>query len=116
MLKEFIAEQKFHETITPSLARDVEHVTIWSDLPAFTLSPNVSKTFSDDPALIHDLCSDILERLGSSELYVIGLNIQSEQTAEGSRIKAFLLRTADHNYVFKVRPVFSRFHGIHVSE
>ena len=31
----FIAEQGFHESITPSLRQDVEHVTPWTDLPHF---------------------------------------------------------------------------------
>ncbi|KAF8223904.1 hypothetical protein L208DRAFT_1314804 [Tricholoma matsutake] len=29
------SEQRFHETITPSLTQDVEHITLFTDLPPF---------------------------------------------------------------------------------
>jgi len=95
------AEQKFHETITPSLAQGVEHLTPWSNLPAFTLQ-DVNTNCTSDPFTMDSICSDILEQVQlDSRLMVIAITIQ---LSSDRKVKAIQIRKGDGNIVFNVSP------------
>lgn len=97
------AEQKFHETITPSLSQGVEHLTLWSNLPAFALQ-DVNTECTSDPFTIESICSDILEQaqLMDTRLMVIAIAIQ---LSSDRKVKAMQFRTDDRNIVFNVSSI-----------
>jgi len=100
-------EQGFHESITPSLKQDVEHVTPWTDLPLFESAPGTSCQFTDDTLVMHDLCSDILEQVTKMplSLYLIGVGVHllsASATGELSTVQAIQIRTQDQNLIFRV--------------
>jgi hypothetical protein len=96
-----LAEQKFHETITPSLAQGVEHLTLWSNLPAFVLPEVVKTTYTNDTFTMESICSDILEevQLIDSRLMVIAIAVQ---LSSDRKVKAIQIRKDDCNIVFNV--------------
>jgi hypothetical protein len=107
----FAAEQGFHESITPSLKQDVEHVTPWTDLPCFECAPSTSCQFTDDSLVMHDLCSDILEQVANMplSLYVIGVGVQLSapatttcSTTDELSVRAIQILTQDQNLIFQV--------------
>lgn len=103
----FAAEQGFHESITPSLKQDVEHVTPWMDLPSFECAPATSCQFTDDTLVMHDLCSDILGQVTNMplSLYVIAIGVQlssAPATGQLSGVQAIQLQTQDQNLIFQV--------------
>jgi len=107
------AEQAFHEDITPSLKSDVEHVTLFTDLPLFQYpDDSVPTQFTDDTFLMDSLCDEILEKVNAaaSQLHVIALAVQSSSSA----IHAIQLRTDQYNIVFRVCHIFSS-HGLRYS-
>lgn len=98
-----LAEQKFHETITPSLAQGVEHLTLWSNLPAFVL-PDVKTSCTSDTFTMEAICSDILEQVqptvdSPSQLMVIAIAVQ---LSSDRKVKAIQIRKDDCNIVFNV--------------
>lgn len=99
-------EQEFHEAITPSLTQDVEHVTLFTDLPPFQHSDDLVTThFTDDTLLMDSLCDDILEKVNiaePSQLHIITLAVQSS----GMKVNAIQLRTVHYNIVFRVTLLF----------
>jgi hypothetical protein len=101
-LLNFIGEQGFHEMITPSLTQDVEHVTLFTDLPPFQRLDNTVMTqFTNDTFLMDLLCDDILETANASpsQLHVVAFAIQSNGS---TGIDAIQLRTSSSNIVFRV--------------
>jgi hypothetical protein len=103
------AEQAFHEDITPSLKSDVEHVTLFTDLPPFQYpDDSVPTRFTDDTFFMDSLCDEILEKVNAaaatSQLHVIALAVQSSNSA----IHAIQLRTDQYNIVFRVCHVFAQ--------
>ena len=63
-LLNFVGEQKFHETITLSLTRDVEHVTLFTDLPPFQCLDNTITTqFTNDTFLMDSVRGPIFGHL-----------------------------------------------------
>ena len=95
-----ITEQKFRETITPSLAQGVEHLTLWSNLPPFVLQ-NVNINCTSDMFMMESICNDILERVQQmdAQLMVIAVGVQ---LSSERRIKAIQFRTDNRNIVFNV--------------
>jgi hypothetical protein len=105
-LLSFVGEQGFHETITPSLTQDVEHVTLFTDLPPFRCSDDTVMTqFTNDTFLMDSLCDDILEKANASpsQLHVMAVAIQSNISMG---IDAIQLRTSSSNIVFRVILLF----------
>ena len=101
-LLNFVGEQNFHEMITPSLTRDVEHVTLFTDLPPFRCSDNTITTqFTNDTFLMDSLCDNILEeaKASPSQLRVVAIAIQSNASMG---IDAVQLHTPSSNIVFRV--------------
>ena len=103
---DFVAEQGFHESITPSLQQDVEHVTPWTDLPHFECATATSCQFTDDTLVMHEFCSDILEQVTNMplSLYVIGVGVHLLSAPAGklSSVQAIQLQTKDQNLRFRV--------------
>lgn len=100
-------EQGFHEALTPSLTKDVEHVTLYTDLLLFKTPDTVQTHFTDDTVIMEGLCSDILSecntsRSNQSDILVIGFSIQLKSTSSGPKLKAVQLRTPKLNLVFDV--------------
>jgi hypothetical protein len=99
-------EQEFHEAITPSLTQDVEHVTLFTDLPPFQHSDDsVTTHFTDDTLLMDSLCDDILEKVNigePSQLHIITLAVQ----LSGTKVNAIQLQTDHYNIVFQVTLLF----------
>jgi hypothetical protein len=105
------AEQSFHEKITPSLTHNVQHITPWSDLPAFQAdSDAVQMHFTDDTANMDIYCSDIIESIDmaptaqSAHLVIaIAVHACDQPVAPTSEllIDAIQIRTAQKQYVFK---------------
>ena len=92
--------------ITPSLTQDVEHVTLFTDLPPFQCSDNTITTqFTNDTFLMNSLCDDILEKAKASpsQLHVMAIAIQSNASMG---IDAIQLRTPSSNIVFRVIILF----------
>lgn len=100
MLSYPLAEQKFHETITPSLAQGVEHLTLWSNLPVFVL-PEVKTIYTSDTFTMESICSDILEQVQQrdTQLMVIAIAVQ---LSNDRKVKAIQIRKDDCNIVFNV--------------
>jgi hypothetical protein len=109
-LLSILAEQAFHERITPSLQDDVEHVTDWSDLPPVTCPNWLQPNYTQDSITIQEICSDILEEAArlqesSSALMVVSIALQigtSEGSPGVSQINAVQLRTKSKNIVLRV--------------
>ncbi|KAJ7444452.1 hypothetical protein FB451DRAFT_1189544 [Mycena latifolia] len=77
------AERTFHESINSSLAKDVEPITDWTDLPPFEKTPDVATSiFSDSMAIeeiTNDIVAEVLTGSSSSELSLIAIAIKTEQ-------------------------------------
>ncbi|KAJ3710654.1 hypothetical protein C8R42DRAFT_729099 [Lentinula raphanica] len=101
-------EQGFHEAVTPSLKQDVEHITLYTDLPRFARD-SPSSRYTDDTLVMEDLCADILAEVDSCKgVLALALCIQVTDSPSGKRLKAIQLRTHSHNLVFNMLQVTSR--------
>jgi hypothetical protein len=93
--------------VTPSLALNVEHHTIWTHLPAFERSSSVRTLIIDDTLIMNNICTEILEDIplapaSDSPRKVIAIAIQSESKAGSMHIRGVQLRTEQLNVVLKV--------------
>ncbi|KAJ7151286.1 hypothetical protein C8R43DRAFT_951101 [Mycena crocata] len=100
-------ERSFHESINQSLARNVQPVTDWTDLPRFEKTMTVPVALITDPILIDDSASDILadalNSISSSQLSLVAVSIKTEQSAgKPPRLDVIQLRTREGIYCFKV--------------
>src|ERR1700748_2528361 len=102
-----LAEQEFHERVTPSLRQNVEHITSWTDLPPFQQAADLEPKFTYDIIFMDELCNDILGEVNISEsspssLHVVALSVQLGAMMSGKRnVEAILLHTPYQNIVFQ---------------
>jgi len=97
------------------LAKDVEPITNWTDLPLFQRPSDVVANFASDSMIIEefagDLLQDILPRVQAypPQLYLIAVAIKTEQKpGELPRLHFIQLRTSHKIYVFKVRQLLAQ--------
>lgn len=105
-------ERSFHESINSSLAKNVEPVTAWTDLPRFTRVSEHPPDFFDDSVFIEEIANDFLAAVNRTsqlhQLALVALAIKTEQKAgEKAHLHIIQLRTRDKTCVFKVNSFFS---------
>ncbi|KAJ7511032.1 hypothetical protein B0H11DRAFT_2402639 [Mycena galericulata] len=91
-------ERNWHETVTPSLKRNVEHIVHnpFRELPEFKISgPSL---FASSPDRIDTLCDEILQSLPADDSIYIALSLQ----LSGDNITAIQIRTESLILVFDV--------------
>ncbi|KAJ7678102.1 hypothetical protein DFH06DRAFT_1422622 [Mycena polygramma] len=91
-------ERNWHETVTPSLKQNVQHIVLnpFRDLPEFKTSG--SSLFASSPDRIDTLCDVILQSLPADDSIYIALCIQ----ISAEKITAIQLRTKSLIHVFDV--------------
>ncbi|KAJ7852387.1 hypothetical protein B0H14DRAFT_3137162 [Mycena olivaceomarginata] len=89
-------ERPFHETMNPSLTRDVEPITDWTDLPRFDRSSEIPVTSLSDSMAIDDAAHDLLRDLitPDSRLAVVALTVK-DLTSRSDVLPS--LRAIPHN-------------------
>jgi hypothetical protein len=91
-------ERNWHETVTPSLKRNVQHIVHnpFRELPEFKISgPSL---FASSPDRIDTLCDEILQSLPADNSIYIALSLQ----LSGDNITAIQIRTESLIIVFDV--------------
>lgn len=90
-------ERNWHETVTPSLKRNVQHIVhSFRELPEFKFSgPSL---FASSPDRIDTLCDEILQSLPADNSIYIALTLQ----LSGDNITAIQIRTESLIIVFDV--------------
>ncbi|KAJ3842724.1 hypothetical protein F5878DRAFT_697092 [Lentinula raphanica] len=81
-------ERDFHESVTPSLAENVHHVTRYSDLEPFMLPSGSNPIYCDDSIYMQ-------------EIFAIAIKYD-QQTSEQPKLDVIQLRTAQGVFIFKV--------------
>ncbi|KAJ7222646.1 hypothetical protein C8J57DRAFT_1482271 [Mycena rebaudengoi] len=96
-------ERSFHEGIMPSLRDGVEHITIYSHLPALKFS-GLSKEISLDSHSIQSSCSDILaELLDPSAYCLVAVAIKSNGcSGPTAKVDFIQLQTSKKVYILQV--------------
>jgi hypothetical protein len=92
--------------MNPSLTRDVEPITDWTDLPRFDRSSEIPVTSLSDSMAIDDAAHDLLRDLitPDSRLAVVVLAVKTYQPAnEKPRLEIIQLRTHHKIVIFKVQ-------------
>ncbi|KAJ7726231.1 hypothetical protein B0H16DRAFT_1780652 [Mycena metata] len=91
-------ERNWHETVTPSLKRNVQHIVLnpFRDLPEFKVSG--PPLFASSPDRIDTLCDEILQSLPEDDSIYVALSIQF--TAD--KLTAIQIRTSSLIHVFDV--------------
>ncbi|KAJ7222208.1 hypothetical protein GGX14DRAFT_558304 [Mycena pura] len=91
-------ERNWHETVTPSLKRNVQHIILnpFRDLPEFKVSGPSS--FASSPNRIDTLCDIILQSLPANDSIYIALSVR----LEAGKIASIQLRERSFIYVFSV--------------
>lgn len=96
-------ERSFHEGIMPSLRDGVEHITIYSHLPALEFS-GLSKEISLDSHSIQSSCSDILaELLDPSAYCLVAVAIKSNGcSGPTAKVDFIQFQTSKKVYILQV--------------
>lgn len=101
-----LVERSFHENLMPSLREDVEHVTIYSSLPALVLSQGVPFEFARDSQSIQSACAEIVSaanQLEQSAHFLIAVAIKSNNnTGPAAKLDIIQIRTSNKIYILQV--------------
>ncbi|KAF7371680.1 hypothetical protein MVEN_00024200 [Mycena venus] len=102
-------ERSFHEKIMPSLRQGVQHLTIYSSLPALHFSAEeVPVEFAGDSHTIQSLCSEILSAAmevsgPSGHYYLVAVSIKSNGlSGPAAKLDIIQFRTSDKAYILYV--------------
>ncbi|KAF9011526.1 hypothetical protein BDZ89DRAFT_1167480 [Hymenopellis radicata] len=111
------SEQSFHESITRSLANNVQHVSTWTDLPPLQRTPDVLVDFCSYSIAMEELADEVLNEATSAiragGIYILGLAIKYHLSKERKpQLDVIQLRTQNRVLIFKVTAFNARSHFV----
>ncbi|KAF5382845.1 hypothetical protein D9757_007324 [Collybiopsis confluens] len=106
-------EHQFHEKITPSLLKNVQHILPSQSSIPFKPSKDIKVFFVEDAAFMDQLCADILQQVdlspsSHSSHLLVAFDVQVIPLA--SSVQAIQLCTPQINIVFKTSHIHSQKH------
>ncbi|KAF5384667.1 hypothetical protein D9757_006187 [Collybiopsis confluens] len=106
-------EHQFHEKITPSLLKNVQHILPSQSSIPFKPSKDMKVFFVEDAAFMDQLCADILQQVdlspsSHSSHLLVAFDVQVIPLA--SSVQAIQLCTPQINIVFKTSHIHSQKH------